>query len=67
MNPSTPTIDQKGTAMGFLLSSVEGGGEQDLRCLRSRISPVRWFGVPMVGNRNSLADMVMCAGRGMFI
>ena len=26
MNPSTPTIDQKGTAMGFLLSSVVGGG-----------------------------------------
>ena len=59
MNPSTPTIDQKGTAMGFLLSSVVGGGAQDLRCLRSRISPVRWFGVPMVGNRNGLADMVM--------
>ena len=31
-----------------------------LKWLRSKISPARWLGVPMVGNRNGLADMVMC-------
>ena len=37
-----------------------------LKSLRSKISPARWFGVPMLAIRNGLAGLVMYAGRGMF-
>ena len=37
-----------------------------LKSLRSKISPARWFGVPMLAIRNGLAGLVMYAGRGNF-
>ena len=66
MNPSTPTIEQKGTAMGFLLCSGVVEEYEVCNALNEDFPrPVVWGW--LVGNRNGLAGMVMCAGRGMFI
>jgi len=66
MNPKRPIIKQNGTSTGFLFCSGVVEGYEVCNALNEDFPrPVVWGW--LVGNRNGLADMVMCAGRGMFI